>query len=79
MQSTLITRVLFVCGNRSGRDVACMFDEKMQVIAVIVYENAAIRYFNMRYNISAETKLRNNLKFDCTLSRRRDGFLCFVR
>lgn len=46
---------------------------------VIVYENAAIRYFNMRYNISAETKLRNNLKFDCTLSRRRDGFLCFAR
>jgi hypothetical protein len=32
MQSTLITRVLFVCGNRSGRDVACMFDEKMQVM-----------------------------------------------
>ena len=30
----------------------------------------------MRYNISAETKLRKNLKFDYTLSRRRDGFLC---
>ena len=56
-----------------------MFGEKMQAITVIVYENAAIRYFDMRYNISAETKLRNNLKFDCTLSRRRDGFLCFVR